>query len=578
MLKVHSNIEIKRKLSKIIKIDLKDLENTITSYKNFIIKKNKKKVEWIIDRTCDHNFGKLILSNANNQTAKCPMHNWELDLKTLNYKNVNIKKKKLNFEINQNVLKIIDKEEYINFPKFLNDRANLNSSNIKLRYLSHASILIETDNFKMITDPWFFGPAFSNGWWLKKAPKFNLKNILNKIDFIYVSHNHPDHLHIETLNNLNKDINIIVPNFRDKSTETLIKRLGFKNIIVCDFNKIYEAKEKAVFFSILKSGDFREDSGIFINLCGKKILLNVDSNNLNFGILPKNIDILLSSYAGGASGFPLCFENYNEDEKERIIKRNLKAQFSMVLNLINKTNPKYFMPYAGSFSEYARRDNYILKNNKKNDISEIDNLFKKNLKKTKIIDYNLKDTLFYKKGSLEPQLLNLNTEKEIYKLNEEYISKYIAQSKDSVDKSNIDKIIKKYFIKSNFQDNLILLLVPTNDNFKTHRNYYLIDFTNIKTQFKIISKKEYKNFYENFNEKNKKLLILKVRTEAIINTINNKLPFEDLLIGFQCRVKRKPNVYNNKFWYHFTNKYIDGANFRYDNPCGSCEVLLQKIY
>ena len=60
--------------------------------------------------------------------------------------------------------------------------------------------------------------------------------------------------------------------------------------------------------------------------------------------------------------------------------------------------------------------------------------------------------------------------------------------------------------------------------------------------------------------------------------LSNKLPWEDLLIGFQCRILRKPNIYNSNFWQHFTNKYIDKVNFRYNNPCGSCETLFQQVY
>ena len=33
----------------------------------------------------------------------------------------------------------------------------------------------------------------------------------------------------------------------------------------------------------------------------------------------------MSSFAGGASGFPLCFDDYSDKEKERILIRNKKA-------------------------------------------------------------------------------------------------------------------------------------------------------------------------------------------------------------------------------------------------------------
>ena len=47
--------------------------------------------------------------------------------------------------------------------------------------------------------------------------------------------------------------------------------------------------------------------------------------------------ILLSSYAGGASGFPLCFDDYSFSEKEKILQRNRKAILNMAVQLINKT-------------------------------------------------------------------------------------------------------------------------------------------------------------------------------------------------------------------------------------------------
>ena len=48
--------------------------------------------------------------------------------------------------------------------------------------------------------------------------------------------------------------------------------------------------------------------------------------------------------------------------------------------------------------------------------------------------------------------------------------------------------------------------------------------------------------FKNFNYEEKiNYLNLKVRKESFFMTVDNFLPFEDLLIGFQCRVNRIPN-------------------------------------
>ena len=60
---------------------------------------NDKKVEWVINRTCDHAGGMLMYNPKvlGDCIAKCPNHGWKLDLKNLRYKNVNVKKNFLLF-------------------------------------------------------------------------------------------------------------------------------------------------------------------------------------------------------------------------------------------------------------------------------------------------------------------------------------------------------------------------------------------------------------------------------------------------------------------------------------------------
>lgn len=575
MINLKSNLVVKDKKSEIVKIPLKNLDNSINVLDNYFIKKKNNKIIWVTDRICDHNFGKLIVSFKDDKnTAICPMHNWKLNLKNLNYINVNNKKKKLDFEIKDNNILIKNTEKIIEFP----DEAKSTNQDIEVRYLSHASVLITYKGCKILTDPWFFGPAFSNGWWLKEPPTFDFKKIIDEVDIVYISHNHPDHLHIETLGYIKKNVQIITPKFKSGSTSKLLKRIGFKNIKLCEFNKVYSVNENFD-FSILKSGDFKDDSGIFFNINNKKILLNVDSNNLNGGIVPKNIDLLLSSYAGGASGFPLCFENYSDDEKKRILLRNKNAQFTMVTNLINKTNCKIFMPYAGFFSESATRDKHIKKNNQKNKIDRLILFYKNKVHKPKIVDHQEFDTIRLSSQKKEI-FLKQNIQQPLYKFDKKYVDKYIKKMKANYKVSTEnEKYTFEYFKNSNFKSNIYLFIILTDDNFNQNKYGFFVNFCKKNI---IVRKFSSKYLFEKFKKKNNKsdinYLMIKVREDSFFNTIINKLPWEDLLIGFQCKINRKPNIYNNDFWYHFTNLYIDNVNFRFEDPCNQCDRLLQSIY
>ena len=115
-----------------------------------------------------------------------------------------------------------------------------------------------------------------------------------------------------------------------------------------------------------------------------------------------------------------------------------------------------------------------------------------------------------------------------------------------------------------------LYICLTNDSFKSLNKNYLINFSKNKISFSKISK-----FTKSFLKKdpNLKKLVLKVRKESFLNTIYNKLPWEDLSIGFQCKILRNPNLYNVNFWHHFTNVYVTSINVRSVTDCASCESL-----
>ena len=118
----------------------------------------------------------------------------------------------------------------------------------------------------------------------------------------------------------------------------------------------------------------------------------------------------------------------------------------------------------------------------------------------------------------------------------------------------------------------MLYICLTDDDFNLINKNYLIDFSKSKISYKKISQ-----FHEKFlnNNCNLKKLTLKIRKESFLNTIYNKSPWEDLLIGFQCKVLRNPNLYNVNFWHYFTNEYTTSKSVRSVTTCGSCQKLSQ---
>ena len=552
MFKNLGKIEYKTESQK-VKIDLNQIDEGVNFTDEFIVFKKNDKLS-IYDRICDHNSGKLISKNGK---TFCPMHNWEFEPKTGTYKNGLVKKKK-EYEIENNKILVSNK----NFQPEI--KSVDKSIDIKVRYINHAFLIIESDNFKFATDPWALGPAFNTGWWLKHKTIANWKNELNSCDFIYISHNHPDHCHELTLSYVDKKIPLVVPNFITNSTGLLLQDLGFKNIHNLNFENQYQLKNTELIFTIFKSGDLRDDSGFYFSAGNFKGLLTVDANNLNFLKLP-SVDLFASSFAGGAHGYPLNCENYELKDRVKMLDNDRKFIRKTKYKYLEKIKPKFFLPYAGFFKEALKRDEVYIKYNKKNIVKDYTNFCKK-------LDIEILDVE-------ENTIFNFNKNKNVkfgtYKgkyyidINENDYLEYFKEKYKKIDLN----YIKNYFENSKFHDDSILFISLTGDNFENNNCCFQVNFTK-KITFTIL---EAKNLNELLQSKNN-YLFMKIRKESFLNTIYNKRSWEDISIGFQNKQFRKPNIYNSKFWFHFSNVYVGNKYVQSRTDCSNCVLLNQDIH
>jgi len=550
MFKNLGKIKYKVKTNK-VKIKIKDVKIGINYIKDFIIYKNADNIA-IYDRICDHNGGKLI--SKNNKTI-CPMHNWEFIPEKGKYTNGLLKKKK-SFEIIKN--EILVKEN--TFEPII--KSFKRKTKIKVRYINHAFLIIESDNFKFATDPWALGPAFNTGWWLKHKTIVNWKEELNSCDFIYVSHNHPDHCHELTLSYIKKNIPIIVPNFVTNSVGLLLNDLGFDNIKTFNFEDQYQFKNTNLIITLFKSGDLREDSGLYFSAGLFKGLLTVDANNLNFLKLPK-VDLFAASFAGGAHGYPLNCENYDLKDRIKMLKIDRKFIKQTKMKYLEKIKPTFFLPYAGFFEERLKQDEVYKKYNTKNTVNDYRNFCEK--KNIRLLDVEEKNIFNF--NGLKKFVSKKYNGNYYVDLNEKKYLNYFIKKYDKIDLN----YIKNYFINSKFHDDTKLYISLTNNNFKLSYLNFMVTFKK-KITFRII-----KSDVDKILKKDNNFLYLKIRKEAFLNTIYNRRSWEDISIGFQNKQFRKPNKYNANFWFHFTNVNVNKKFIKSTTECAGCTTLKQDI-
>ena len=100
--------------------------------------------------------------------------------------------------------------------------------------IGHAGILIETDHGSVLCDP-FFVPAFFGSWFVfprnDQLPD-DLRDRLERPDFLYISHLHGDHLDAAFLaDHVDRDTTVLLPGFPTGELERRLRALGFRRFV-----------------------------------------------------------------------------------------------------------------------------------------------------------------------------------------------------------------------------------------------------------------------------------------------------------------------------------------------------------
>lgn len=116
-------------------------------------------------------------------------------------------------------------EPYIPYEPYKGDK-------IRMRYFGHACILIETNDIAVLVDP-----LISYYGYTSSVEHFSDYDLPDVIDYVLITHNHQDHVILETLLALRHKVkNIVIPrttsgSLQDPSLKHMFNAIGFDNVI-----------------------------------------------------------------------------------------------------------------------------------------------------------------------------------------------------------------------------------------------------------------------------------------------------------------------------------------------------------
>ncbi|XP_046878767.1 cytidine monophosphate-N-acetylneuraminic acid hydroxylase isoform X2 [Hypomesus transpacificus] len=445
------------------------------------------------------------------------------------------------------LVELFPPEPWLSDPR---DTLELQEGEVTVTYFTHACMELCLGGRRMLFDPWLTGPAFARGWWLFHQPPADSMDRLCSADLIYISHMHSDHLSYPTLKTLSErrpDLPIYVGN-TSRPVFWYLKNSTLKltNINVVQFG-VWLNIDEQLRFMILTDGVHPEiDTCILVEYKGHRILNTVDCTNPNGGRLPRNVDLMMSDFAGGASGFPMTFEGgrYTDEWKADFIKTDRRKLLNYKAQLVKTLQPRIYCPFAGYFVEAHPSDRNIKDMNRKNTAEELNALIRKTdpgiitwtPKPGAVLDLGLalRDPM-NRKAITEPPAGT-----KIYKDSWDF-DMYVSQINSSITAEMFrdDSWIPVYYTWAGFKNyELVVRVIETDDDFKPVGYEYLVDFLNL-------------TFPTERPTREHAYIEIKSRIGVMRHVVLNGLLWDHLYIGFQNRISRDPDVYHHRFWNHF---------------------------
>jgi UDP-MurNAc hydroxylase len=246
---------------------------------------------------------------------------------------------------------------------------------MKLTYIYNACVLIEHQGKKVLCDPWLSDAIYYGSWFKYPPINASAKDFFD-IDYLYISHIHPDHLDVKTLKEFPREIPVLICSYAHKFLLKILKRLGFKKIIELSQKDFFELgpdfkieiiaadfcnpklcdKHFACAPQAQKIGKSEQIDSMAIFSTPTETLLNL--NDVPYGIAYKSLEYIKKTYPqincllvgySGAGPYPQCFDNLDPTEKSLKASLKKKQFLNQAIAFIKTLNPEIFMPFAGQY-------------------------------------------------------------------------------------------------------------------------------------------------------------------------------------------------------------------------------------
>lgn len=224
---------------------------------------------------------------------------------------------------------------------------------MKIQLISHACVLIETVDCKILADPWIVSQTFNNSWTLFPAPSFD-ESMLDDVDYLWISHEHPDHFNIPTLRSLpeafRRRVTVLFQRNNSQKMFEALSRLGYPNHRALPHRKVVRLTEGTeVYCYQVGQMDsclgIRDSTGVVLNVN------DAYTNEFDTRCIRRDFgepDVLLNQFSiAGYGGF---------EDLESYLPAMAKEHLDNMLTTHEQLGTKVTIPFA-SYMIFSNEDN-----------------------------------------------------------------------------------------------------------------------------------------------------------------------------------------------------------------------------
>lgn len=319
-----------------------------------------------------------------------------------------------------------------------------------IEFVNHSSYVINFNNKKLITDPWLEYRVFNEGWQLLTPSKMKYEDFKN-IDYIWFSHEHPDHFMPRVIKKIPDDyksnITVLYQKTIDKKVKNFCENENFKEIIELLPDTWFSLDKKTkVMCSPFGKGDswlaFNEGAKTILNLNDCPITTKKQCQRIKNLVGPVSTLLSQFSYASWVGN-----KNDSETPKKyaKEVLNRLKVQCSSFL-------PEFIIPFA-SFVVFCRHENNYF-NNYINTIEKTYDFIKENTESKPVVLYP---------GDIWDSQSDKNSTEAIKRYQEDF-NLFIKKSKpftiDSVSTEDVKNSYNNFIERVKENNSFLIKIIP----------------------------------------------------------------------------------------------------------------------